>query len=193
MGENLYRILGVSSDADKEEIKRAYRKIVKEHHPDLNEGCSSEYLIRAQNAYDTLCNDRKRTEYDRESGPQGNEWDFRGRTARAERKNRREWSERRRRTLHLEMVLSPREALFGGPYTIPIPVEKGCPHCEGLPYWEQFFCGVCGGFAKVRKNEEVTIQVPENVQSGDIIRYGLEKIGLNGVDLQITFAVSPLF
>lgn len=193
MGENLYRILGVSPDADKEEIKRAYRKIVKEHHPDLNEGCSSEYLIRAQNAYDTLCNDRKRTEYDRERRPQSNEWGFRDRTVHTERNNRSKWSERRRRTLNLEMVLSPREASFGGQYTIPIPVEKSCPHCEGLPYWEQFFCGVCGGFATVRKNEEVIIQVPENVQTGDIIRYGLERIGLNGVDLQITFAVSSFF
>lgn len=58
----LYKILGVKSTASLEQIKRAYRKKVKKHHPDI--GGDPELFIRIQKAYDILSDLEKRKAYD---------------------------------------------------------------------------------------------------------------------------------
>jgi molecular chaperone DnaJ len=65
MGEDLYKILRVPKNADKEQIKRAYRKLAKEQHPDL-QGCqNNESFLKAREAYETLCDEKRRKAYDR--------------------------------------------------------------------------------------------------------------------------------
>jgi chemotaxis signal transduction protein len=60
-----YKILGVEKNATAEEIKRAYRRLAREHHPDLNPGGnSSGNFIRIKNAYDVLYDPAKRQKYD---------------------------------------------------------------------------------------------------------------------------------
>jgi len=62
---NPYEILGVSPNASNEEIKSAYRKLVKQHHPDVTEGENSESKIRLINeAYDILSDPLRRQVYD---------------------------------------------------------------------------------------------------------------------------------
>ncbi|NGZ95697.1 MAG: hypothetical protein CV089_06130 [Nitrospira sp. WS110] len=64
---NYYQILGVSRDASDEDIKKAYRKLVFEHHPDRNpEKTDSEARIREINvAYEIIGDPEKRKSYDR--------------------------------------------------------------------------------------------------------------------------------
>jgi DnaJ-class molecular chaperone len=57
-----YSILGVDRNADQEQIKRAYRNLVKQHHPD--QGGDSEQFKRINEAYETLSNASKRQQYD---------------------------------------------------------------------------------------------------------------------------------
>lgn len=58
-----YDELGVRSDADRESIKRAYRKKAHQHHPD--KGGSAEKFHAVQRAYDVLSNEARRAWYDR--------------------------------------------------------------------------------------------------------------------------------
>ncbi|HEY5661499.1 MAG TPA: molecular chaperone DnaJ [Gaiellaceae bacterium] len=63
----LYDTLGVKKDASADEIKKAYRKLAAQYHPDKNPGDSSaeEKFKEVQNAYDTLSDPEKRKQYDR--------------------------------------------------------------------------------------------------------------------------------
>ena len=69
-----YRILRsswVSKDASQDEIKRAYRKMSKKYHPDINkEPGAEEKYKEVQEAYETLSDDQKRAAYD-QYGPDG--------------------------------------------------------------------------------------------------------------------------
>jgi molecular chaperone DnaJ len=64
--KDYYRILGVTKDASKEEIKKAYRKLAQQYHPDANEGNkdAETRFKEISEAYAILNNDEKRREYD---------------------------------------------------------------------------------------------------------------------------------
>ncbi len=72
-----YRLLGVDKYASTEDIKRAYRRLARQYHPDLNPGRNtSMHFIRIKNAYDILHDPVKRQSYDNascySSSPYGN-------------------------------------------------------------------------------------------------------------------------
>ena len=60
--KDFYQILGVSKDASKEEIKKAYRKLAHQYHPD--KGGDENKFKEKNEAYQTLSNNEKKTQYD---------------------------------------------------------------------------------------------------------------------------------
>ncbi len=64
--KDFYEILGVSSEAPADEIKKAYRKLAQKHHPDANPGdaAAEEKFKEISEAYATLSNPEQRKEYD---------------------------------------------------------------------------------------------------------------------------------
>ncbi len=66
--KDYYKVLGVGKNADRKEIKKAYRKLAREHHPDanLNDATAEERFKDVSEAYDVLGDDQKRTEYDQQ-------------------------------------------------------------------------------------------------------------------------------
>src|SRR5262245_65695235 len=66
MARNFYEVLGVTRDATPDEIKRAYRKAAREHHPDANDGDpQAEARFKELSvAYEVLSDPDKRQQYD---------------------------------------------------------------------------------------------------------------------------------
>ncbi len=75
-----YEVLGVTKNANAEEIKKAYRKLARKHHPDVNPGDkdAENRFKEISEAYAVLSDEKKKSEYDRfgHSGPGGGGYDF---------------------------------------------------------------------------------------------------------------------
>src|ERR1043165_3996466 len=71
--KDLYETLGVSRGASQDEIKKAYRKLARRHHPDANPGdaAAEERFKEVQTAYDVLSDAEKRKAYDRYGSTNG--------------------------------------------------------------------------------------------------------------------------
>src|SRR6187551_2385170 len=73
---DFYEVLGVTKNATQDEIKKSYRKVAMQHHPDRNPGdkAAEEKFKEAAEAYEVLSDSDKRAQYDRfgHAGVSGN-------------------------------------------------------------------------------------------------------------------------
>jgi len=66
MKRDYYEVLGVGKDAGADEIKKAYRKLARQYHPDVNKEADAEEKFKeVKEAYDVLSDDQKKAHYDR--------------------------------------------------------------------------------------------------------------------------------
>jgi molecular chaperone DnaJ len=88
-GKDYYQILGVSKNASEKEIKQAYRRLARKHHPDLNPNDkSAEARFKEINAaYEVLSNSEKRKKYDQF----GEQWEYADQFAKAGGQERVRW------------------------------------------------------------------------------------------------------
>ena len=72
-----YEVLGVSRDASADDIKKAYRRLARQLHPDVNPGAdASEKFKDVTHAYDVLSDPRQRQEYDMGGSQGGQQFGF---------------------------------------------------------------------------------------------------------------------
>lgn len=162
-----YNILNVSRGATDDEIKKAYRKLALQYHPDRNPGNrqAEETFKEINEAYEVLGDSRKRHQYEQfgtigdrgsafDFGFQGNFdtifndlfSDFFGNQRQRERKGN---------DLRYDLTIEFEEAVFGGEKEIEIPKEEKCPECKGSRVesgHEPIICAGCDGHGQVRQN-----------------------------------------
>jgi molecular chaperone DnaJ len=166
---DLYEVLGVSRDATQEEIKKAFRRLAREHHPDLNsDDPDAERRFKEVNlAYETLSDPAKRRQYDLFGG-QGLTPDmfsfglgdlsdifeaFFGPSPFTRTRGR----GRRTRTaggrdLHVVLELDFEEAAFGAKKEVRVESLETCRRCSGTgsePGTHPSRCTTCGGSGEV--------------------------------------------
>ncbi len=153
--KDYYDILGVSKNASDDEIKRAYRKLAKKYHPDINkEHGSEEKFKEVQKAYEVLSNADKRAAYDRfghagvdgQGGfGQGGFSDFGGFNGFGDvgdifeqffggfggGTSRRSTGPRKGEDIRIKMTISFEEACFGVEKEINLQREEECTRCAG--------------------------------------------------------------
>lgn len=70
MSKDLYELLGVDRDADADAIKKAYRRLARKYHPDVNpDPAAQETFKEVSSAYEVLSDPQKRAHYDRGGDP----------------------------------------------------------------------------------------------------------------------------
>ncbi|MDJ0554645.1 MAG: molecular chaperone DnaJ [Microcoleaceae cyanobacterium MO_207.B10] len=174
MARDYYEILGVSRNADKEELKRAYRRLARKYHPDVNKEQGAEERFKEINrAYEVLSDSEVKARYDRfgEAGVSGAgasgfstdftdsfadifESFFSGFSGGVGTQGRRRTGPVRGDDLRLDLNLEFREAIFGGDKELTIKHLETCETCKGSgakPGSRPQICSTCGGTGQVRR------------------------------------------
>jgi molecular chaperone DnaJ len=168
---DLYKALEVSKEASQDEIRRSYRRLARNYHPDANPGDrqAEERFKEIQHAYDVLSKPDKRREYD--EGPRtffgsrgakqgrpgsadfedisdllggfGNLGDIFGRATNATQR-----TPAKGENITVNVRLSFKDALNGVTTRVGVPVEEACSECRGTgaaPGTMPLTCPECGG------------------------------------------------
>jgi molecular chaperone DnaJ len=143
--KNYYEILGVSENSSQDEIKKSYRKLSKQYHPDVNpEGI--EKFKEISEAYENIGDETKRTEYDNKrknpfAGFSNNEgFDIHSMFEQMMGKNRKPKAPDK----VLSISITPIESYFGVKKEINYQFYDACQPCNGQG-GERVKCGTCNG------------------------------------------------
>lgn len=181
MAKDYYEILGVPRSASQDEIKRAYRKLAHQHHPDKSGGDETKFKA-VNEAYQVLGNEAKRKQYDQfgqsfpgGAGPGGMRWeDFAGQAGGqnpfgqsgfdfdigdifgdffggGRRQQRRRQAGQ---SLEMDLTIDFHDAVFGTGKTIELMKDAECPRCKGEkaePGSKVKTCSTCNGSGQVEQ------------------------------------------
>ena len=198
-GKDYYQTLGVSKKATAKEIKQAYRKLARKHHPDVNPGDkSAEAKFKEINAaYEVLSDPEKRKKYDQ----YGDQWQYADQFARAGRQQRTwDFGKGGARTTYeftdmggegfgdiFDSILEGlggrrgRRPTRGQDFDYPVEVtleeaSRGATRMlemqaeEQCPNCKGEGCPSCGGSGRVIRPKRLEVKIPAGVKDGSRVR-----------------------
>ena len=208
---DFYQILGVSKSADADTLKRAYRKLARQYHPDINKNPGAEEKFKEiGRAYEVLADPDTRARYDQfgeaglggaagmpDMGDMGGFADlfetffngFGGQSSQGSRTQRR--GPQQGDDLRYDLNIEFKQAIFGEQREIKIPHLETCLTCKGVgakPGTGPMNCSTCGGSGQVRRatrtpfgNFTQVAECPSCAGVGQIISDPCANCGGNGV------------
>ena len=188
-----YEVLGVSKDADEATLKKAYRKVAKKYHPDMNPGDkeAEQKFKEASEAYAILSDPEKRRQYDQfghaafEGGAGGaggfGGFDFSGADfsdifgdifgdlfGGGRRSCRANQGPMKGMNIRKSVRITFEEAVFGCEKEIDVVLKDPCPKCNGTgakPGTSPQTCPKCGGKGQVVYTQQSFFGTVQNVQT----------------------------
>ena len=208
---DFYQLLGVSKSADADTLKRAYRKLARQYHPDINKDPGAEEKFKEiGRAYEVLADPDTRARYDQfgeaglggaagmpDMGDMGGFADlfetffngFGGQGPQSSRGQRR--GPQQGDDLRYDLNIEFKQAIFGEQREIKIPHLETCITCKGIgakPGTGPSNCSTCGGSGQVRRatrtpfgNFTQVAECPSCAGVGQIISDPCASCGGNGV------------
>lgn len=198
--KDYYKILGLSPDCSQEDIKKAYRKLARDSHPDSCGKDDSSQFREVQEAYDVIGEKNKRNNYDKDR-----------QTEHQQSQNVPTYSFRTQNTgfaypfsfgnyfdqilnqflsadpfypisnnfkNQMELILSPEEAKLGGIIPVDVSIHQLCPVCRGRGNNLFFFCDHCDGSGSVKKIIKIKLEVPPNVPNFSQFNFSIPGYGI---------------
>lgn len=168
-----YDVLGVNRQASQDEIKKSFRRLARQYHPDVNKGSDAETRFKEINeAYEVLSDSEKRTMYDRfgHAGPQaglggqagysgfgGIEDIFESFFGGGVRTGAARQGPARGADLRYDLTVEFEEAIFGCDKEITVGRHETCSQCQGSgaePGTQPIRCPQCNGTGEVRRQQQ---------------------------------------
>jgi molecular chaperone DnaJ len=206
MARDFYEVLGVGRGASAEELKKAYRKLAREYHPDRNpdDTAAEERFKEVQQAYDTLSDPEKRKQYDAGGmfagfgggargpggGPAGFASDLGDIFSTLFRRGGPEQQPARGRDLETEVQLSFQQAMDGTEIPVTVPKQATCKTCSGTgarPGTMPVVCPRCEGRGVDTESQgffSISQPCPQCGGAGQVIEDPCATCGGSGLTLQ---------
>jgi DnaJ-class molecular chaperone len=169
--QDLYSVLGVGRSASPDEIKRAYRRLASQHHPD--KGGDTQRFQQIQSAYDVLSDPDKRAQYD---NPQPQNFNFGGGFG--------------PQGFDFNNIFE----MFGTRFGHQQQQQQRQPRFARMTLWIQITDVASGGMRTVsvgtaQGSQTVEIEIPRGINDGDTVQY--PNLAPGGMDLVVTFRIHP--